>query len=113
MAGDTEKTTGVLEAQDGPIYYEVAGEGHPLVLIHSGVADHTMWDDQFDTFAQRYRVIRYDTRGFGRSPLVDKDYSDRQDLYDLLKHLGVERAYVLGVSRAGNIAMNFTLEHPE
>src|SRR5262249_10957646 len=99
--------------QGGPLYYEVAGEGHPLVLIHAGVADHTMWDDQMDAFAQHYRVICYDTRGFGKTPVVDRDFSNRQDLYDLLKHLGVERAYVIGVSRGGQIATDFTLEHPE
>ncbi len=106
-------TTGFIEAEGGPLYYEVAGEGHPLVLIHAGVADNTMWDDQFDVFAQRYKVIRYDTRGFGKSPVGDKDYSNRQELYQLLKRLGVEKAYVMGISRGGQIAVDFTLEHPE
>jgi pimeloyl-ACP methyl ester carboxylesterase len=113
MANTTEVTTGVLEAQGGPLYYEVAGEGHALLLIHAGVADHTMWDDQFDTFTRHFRVIRYDTRGFGQSPVVDKDFSNRQDIVDLLEHLGVERTHVMGVSRGGQIAVDFTLEHPE
>jgi pimeloyl-ACP methyl ester carboxylesterase len=106
-------TFGMLEAQGGPLYYEVEGEGHPLVLIHAGVADNTMWDEQLDTFARHYRVIRYDTRGFGKTPNTEKDFSNRQDLYDLLEHLSVERAYVMGVSRGGQIAIDFTLEHPE
>ena len=113
MANTAVVTTGVLDVQGGPLYYEVAGKGHPLLLIHAGVADHSMWDDQFDTLARNYRVIRYDTRGFGKTPIVDKDYSNRQDIYDLLKHLGVERVYVMGVSRGGQIAIDFTLEHPE
>lgn len=113
MTESTQITNGYIEAQGGPLYYEVAGEGHPLVLIHAGVADHTMWDDQFSIFAQRYQVIRYDTRGFGKTPGGDKDYSNRQELYELLKHLGVEKAYVLGVSRGGQIAVDFTLERPE
>src|SRR5437016_2801424 len=113
MTETMQTTTGTMEAQGGPLYYEVAGEGHPLVLIHAGVADHTMWDDQFSVFAQHYKVIRYDTRGFGKSPGGDKDYSNRQELYQLLKHLGVEKAYVMGVSRGGQIAIDFTLEHPE
>ena len=113
MAAQTDITTGVLDAEGGPLYYEVAGEGHPLVLIHAGVADHTMWEDQFGVFASHYRVVRYDTRGYGKSPVGENAYSNRQDLYDLLTHLGIEKTYVIGVSRGGQIATDFTLEHPE
>src|SRR5215210_3674373 len=93
-----ESKTGFIEAEGGPLYYEVAGEGHPLVLIHAGVADHRMWDDQLAVFAQRYRVVRYDTRAYGKTPVGDQAYSNRQDLYDLLKYLGIEKSYALGVS---------------
>ena len=108
-------STGYVDVEGGQIYYEVAGEGHPLVLIHAGVAHLDMWDYQWEAFTQRYRCIRYDTRGFGKSKTDSEDvsFSNRQDLYDLLKHLGVEKAYVLGVSRGGQIATDFTLEHPE
>jgi 3-oxoadipate enol-lactonase len=113
MPGPAQSTSGFIDAQGGPLYYEVAGQGHPFLLIHAGVADHSMWDDQWELFAQRYRVIRYDTRGYGKTPVGDRDYSNRQDIYDLFKHLGVDKAYVLGVSRGGQIATDFTLEHPE
>jgi pimeloyl-ACP methyl ester carboxylesterase len=106
-------TTGYLNVPGGQLYYEVAGQGHPLVFIHAGVADNRMWDEQFTAFADRYRVIRYDTRGFGRTRTEGVEFSNRQDLYDLLKHLEVERAYVIGLSRGGQIAIDFTLEHPE
>ncbi len=95
------------------LYHEVTGEGHPLVLIHAGVADCRMWDEQVPVFAKHYRVIRYDTRGFGNSKTEDIEFSNCQDLCDLLDHLGVERAYLVGASRAGGIAIDFTLEHPE
>ncbi len=49
------------------LYYEVAGEGPALVLVHARVADSRMWDPQVATFAPQHRVIRYDMRGFGRS----------------------------------------------
>ena len=42
------------------LYYEVAGEGHPLALVHGFTLDTRMWDAQFEMFAQHYRVIRYD-----------------------------------------------------
>jgi pimeloyl-ACP methyl ester carboxylesterase len=106
-------TTGFLDVPGGQLYYEVAGTGHPLVFIHAGVADNRMWDEQFVPFAERYRVIRYDTRGFGKTRTEEVEFSNRQDLYDLLTHLGVEKAYVIGLSRGGQIAVDFTVEHPE
>jgi len=106
-------TTGFLDVPGGQLYYEVAGTGHPLVLIHAGVADNRMWDEQFTAFADRYRVIRYDTRGFGKTRTEGVEFSNRQDLYDLLRHLDVDKVYVIGLSRGGQIAVDFTLEHPE
>jgi 3-oxoadipate enol-lactonase len=97
----------------GQLYYEVAGSGHPVLFIHAGVADCSMWDDQFDFFSQYYQVIRYDTRGFGKSHTESTEFSHQQDILDLFKHLGVERACVIGISRGGQIAIDFTLEHPE
>ena len=58
-------------------------------------------------------VIRYDTRGYGRSRSQETEYSNRQDLLDLLDHLQVPSAHVIGISRGGSIAIDFTLQHPE
>jgi pimeloyl-ACP methyl ester carboxylesterase len=113
MTESQEKEQGYLDVEGGRLYYEAAGQGHPLTLIHAGVADCTMWDEQMEPFSQRYRVIRYDTRGFGKTTTEDVAFSNRQDLYDLLKHLGVEKTYLIGISRGGQIAIDFTLEHPE
>jgi 3-oxoadipate enol-lactonase len=105
--------SGFLPVENGTLYYEVSGAGHPLVLIHAGVADLSMWDEQVAAFAPQYRVIRYDTRGYGKTRTEAGPYSNRQDLRDLLDHLGVDRAYVLGLSRGGQIAVDFTVEFPE
>jgi len=113
MAAQGHSETGFLDVEGGRLYYDVAGEGHPLVLIHAGVADSTMWDEQMGAFTERYRVIRYDTRGYGKTTTEAVSFSNRQDLYDLLKHLGVQKAHVLGLSRGSMIATDFTLEHPE
>jgi 3-oxoadipate enol-lactonase len=110
---DARVESGYVPATGARLYYEVAGSGHPLVLIHAGIADCRMWDEQVPVFAQHFRVIRYDTRGFGKSKTEDVEYSNRQDLHDLLKHLGVEKTYLIGASRAGGIAIDFTLDHPE
>ena len=97
----------------GRLAYEVEGEGHPLTLIHAGLAHLRMWDEQVPAFAERYRVIRYDTRGFGRTTTDDVEFSNRDDLRALLDHLGVERTHLLGLSRGAQIALDFTLESPE
>lgn len=97
----------------GRLYYEVTGDGYPLVLIHAGVADLRMWDEQVEAFAPSYRVIRYDSRGYGRSETEEGIFSDRADLAALLDRLGVEKAHVLGLSRGGGIAVGFCLEYPE
>ena len=105
--------TGQVNVEGARLHYETAGKGRCLVLIHAGVADHRMWDDQFLVFAERFQVVRYDTRGFGRSKTEDVPFSNRQDLRELLRHLGIGRASLCGVSRAGQIAIDFTLEYPE
>ncbi len=109
----TTEAKGFAEVNGTKLYYEVAGEGHPLVLIHGGLLDMKMWDGQFAEFAQYYRVIRYDVRGFGKSKMTDIPYSHTRDLYGLLDFLGIKKAYLLGLSLGGSIAVDFTLEHPE
>ncbi|GHO85844.1 alpha/beta fold hydrolase [Dictyobacter formicarum] len=105
--------TGFLQAQGAPLYYEVAGQGEPLLLIHAGVADHRMWDEQFSAFAQHYRTIRYDLRGSGQSPYPAGPFAYYEDPTELLKSLGIEKAHVVGISFGGRIALDFTLTHPE
>ena len=107
--------TGFAEVNGTRLYYEVAGTGHPFVLAHGHLLDRRSWDDQFAVFAQHYRVVRYDQRGFGDSGLITKGepYSARQDLYELMRFLDIKSAYLMGVSGGGSLAIDFTLEHPE
>ncbi len=106
-------TNGYADVNGARLYYEVAGEGHPLVFIHAGIADSRMWDDQFPVFARQYRVIRYDQRGFGKSEPVAGEFSYREDLLGLLRTLKIERTYVVACSMGGKTAIDLTLEHPE
>lgn len=105
---------GFAQVNGTRLYYEIAGDGYPLVLMHGGIMDNTMWDDQFEAFAQHYRVIRFDLRGFGQSDLPSgpEPYSMRGDLRALLAFLGIEKANILGISMAGAIAIDFTLDYP-
>lgn len=108
-----QSITGLAPVNRGQLFYEVAGSGKPVLLIHAGVADHTMWDEQFNLFSKFFKVIRYDSRGYGRSHTETTEFSNRQDIIDLLDHLGVDRTAVIGISRGGQIAIDFTLEHPD
>jgi 3-oxoadipate enol-lactonase len=106
-------TNGTLETNGARIYYEVEGAGDPVVLIHAGVANLRMWDDQVAALRDAYRVIRYDTRGFGRTETDAVEFSNRADIAALLDHLGERSAHVVGLSRAGSIALDFALEYPD
>jgi pimeloyl-ACP methyl ester carboxylesterase len=107
------QTTGFADVNGAKLYYESAGKGKTVVLIHGGLVDSRLWDDQFDEFAKHYRVIRYDLRGFGRSDLPAGEFSHVDDLYALLKYLKIEKASLIGLSLGGSIAADFTLAHPE
>ncbi|MCP5110949.1 MAG: alpha/beta fold hydrolase [bacterium] len=104
----------MAEVAGGSFYYEVAGEGPNVVLVHGFRLDARMWVDQFAVFAERYRVIRYDARGFGRSSVPGSEpYAPHRDLKALLDSLGVERASLIGLSMGGNIAAEFAAAYPE
>ena len=105
--------TGTLETNGARIYYEVEGSGEAVVLIHAGVANLRMWDDQVAALRDRYRLIRYDTRGYGRTETDAVPFSNRADIAALLDHLGEERAHVVGLSRGAMIALDFTIESPD
>jgi pimeloyl-ACP methyl ester carboxylesterase len=89
------------------------GKGVPLVLIHSRWVNGDQWDDQVRAFAPHYRVIRYDMRGFGRSPMELVPYDDVDDLYRLLQFLKIEKTFVLGLSLGAQVAIEFAFAHPE
>lgn len=91
MMNNIQPTSGFAHVYKGSLYYEVSGSGQPVLLIHAGVADCTMWDAQFDLFSQNYRVIRYDTRGFGKSRTESTEFSNRQDIVDLLIILALKK----------------------
>lgn len=94
--------------------YEVEGSGEPLVLIHAGICDRRMWETQREAFAERYRVIRYDRRGFGQTQIAARRaFSNHEDLRGLLDHLGVGSAVLLGCSMGAKTALDFALEFPE
>ncbi|MFB7468259.1 alpha/beta fold hydrolase [Streptomyces sp. NPDC056224] len=107
-------TTGAVPVEAGELFYESAGEGPPVVLLHGGMLDLNMWDEQFSLLAgQGYRVIRYDARGHGRSSTVAGDYANHDDLHALLTHLDVPCAALVGLSLGARTAIDTAIAHPE
>ena len=106
--------TGVARFGQSEIYYEVAGSGEPtIVLIHGGMLDCRMWDEQFEQLAQTHRVLRYDASAHGNSTLPPDAYWDYADLRELLNTLKIDRAVLVGLSLGGKIAIDLALENPE
>jgi pimeloyl-ACP methyl ester carboxylesterase len=108
-----QTATGFAEVHGTQLYYDVAGSGRPIVLLHEGIADHRMWDAQVAAFAPHYRVIRYDARGFGRSPMPPEAFYRHEDLQGLLEALGIDHAILLGASMGGAAAIDAALAYPE
>lgn len=112
MTSARSRGPGLADVNGALLYYEVAGDGPPLVLIHAGIADCRMWDGQMEELGRRHTVVRYDVRGFGRSDMPPEPFSHRDDLRSLLDVLGLERVALLGASMGGGIAIDTTLESP-
>ena len=106
-------TSGFIESDGARIYHEVDGAGAPVLLIHAGVANLRMWDEQVDALRDAYRVIRHDTRGFGRTETDAVEFSNRADLAAVLDHVGEASAHVVGLSRGAMIGLDFALEFPD
>jgi 3-oxoadipate enol-lactonase len=71
-----------------------------------------MWDDQMDVLSERFTVVRYDLRGFGRSPASTESYAHADDLLALLDRLGLGAVDLVGLSLGGGAAINFAILHP-
>jgi 3-oxoadipate enol-lactonase len=95
------------------LHHEIAGEGEPVVLVHAGIVDSRMWDAQWPVLTARYRTLRYDMRGFGRSPLPAEPYAHARDLSELLDRLEVDHAALVAVSLGGRVALELAVARPQ
>ena len=94
------------------LHYEITGDGSPVVLLHEGIVDSRSWSKVVPLLAPHHTVVTYDQRGYGRSPRPDGPYSLVDDLAWVLGAAGLDRTALVGTSRGGRIAIDFTLEHP-
>src|SRR5687767_13416110 len=104
--------SGTIALPDGTLPYEVQGKGASVVFIHGWTQNMSIWDEQVPVFARRYRVIRYDVRGFGRSTGDADQTAHAADLAALLDSLRIPSATLVGLSMGADIALNFALNYP-
>jgi pimeloyl-ACP methyl ester carboxylesterase len=114
----SSKETQVADAQVNGVslYYDLAGSGDPLVLVHGSWLDATQWAFVVPALAESFRVLTYDRRGHSRSERPDTQGSvdeDGEDLAALLLALDVAPAHVVTNSYAGNIAMRLAARRPD
>lgn len=113
------KTTGHFESFDGtPIYYEVRGEGEPLVLVYGIACLINHWHHQIEYFSKHYKVIAFDLRGHQRSnPVVNmKELSINalvEDIAGLLGHLKIKNAHFAGHSFGVPVILDLYDKHPD
>ena len=109
----------IVELNGIHINYEEHGAhyGTPILLTHAYAAALQMWQPQFERLKD-YRIIAWDMRGHGGtdSPPRQEDYTEKltvEDMASLLRHLGIEKAVIGGLSLGGYISLEFQLAHPE
>jgi pimeloyl-ACP methyl ester carboxylesterase len=105
--------SGYVDVDGGKLFYDMAGQGPNIVLLHDGMVHREIWDEQFQVLARNYRVVRYDRRGFGKSSDPTLPYSHIDDLNRVFSQLKIDRAIIFGMSSGGGLAIDFTLKYPE
>src|SRR5580704_16519117 len=105
---------GRLEISGSKIYYEECGVGPiAVVLLHDGLLHSVTWDAVWMPLCVKYHTVRYDRRGYGRSEAPKSQFAPTGDLFELLSHLKIEHAVVVGSSSGAALAIDFALAHPE
>jgi pimeloyl-ACP methyl ester carboxylesterase len=105
-----------MKVNDIHMYYEIQGEGEPLVLILGLGTDISEWSGIIRWFAEKYQVLAFDNRGVGRTDKPDKAYSIEMmvdDTAGLMQKLGIQQAYIIGISLGGRIALGLSLRQAE
>ena len=112
----TRQTQGYADIGGGThLYYEMAGGGPAVILLHAHSLDRRMWDPQFLELAQHYQVVRYDLRGYGRSdqPVEGRQFLHAEDLSQLMCAPHIRKAHLVGLSLGALVATDFLALHPE
>ena len=103
----------VVDVNGARLWYDEAGSGETVLLLHGGLGDSGLWEPVVPFLAERFRTIRTDLRFFGRSTGPAMPWSWHDDVIGVLDELGIERAGLVGLSLGGRIALDVALALPE
>lgn len=110
----TPVTRATAEVNGTKLNYEMAGSGEPVIMLHGWGGDMHDWDYLFAPLAEKYQVVRYDMRGFGKSDRpTTEPYSHVEDLKALMDYLGIEKAHIIAQSYGGRVAFDFAIANPD
>ena len=104
---------GTAEVNGARLWYDEAGDGPAVVLVHGGLGDSRLWEPEVGPLAERFRVVRYDLRFYGRSTGPAAPFSHVEDLLGLLDWIEAPRAALVGLSFGGLVAFDAALAAPE
>ena len=106
-------TSTMVPVDGGEVWSDDSGgDGPALVLLHPGVGDSRFWEPVLTALTDEYRVIRYDARGFGRSPAPEVEFTLFGDLVAVLDHYGLDRVALVGCSQGGGSSLALAVEQP-
>lgn len=104
----------MVDVDGGQLYYETCGKGpQAIVLIHDGVINSASFDDMWPILCKDFRVVRYDRRGYGKSPGAKAPYSPQDDLAAVMRAANLDHASLAGFSFGGGLAVSYAVLHPE
>jgi pimeloyl-ACP methyl ester carboxylesterase len=102
-----------VDVEGAELAYRVDGHGPDLVLVHAGIADMRMWDPLVALLSHRFRIVRYDMRGFGETTAAAGKFSPAEDLAAVVSALEIDRCTLAGASFGGHVALEFAAIHPD
>ena len=114
-SGERAVAMPMLKLDGVDVHYEMAGSGHPIVLVHGHGLDSRMWDGQIAGLSRLYTVVRYDFRGHGKSSAPGTGYSRPRlahELFLLVDALGLTKPSIVGHSRGGTVGLEYALTYP-
>lgn len=112
-AGSVHAAPSFLPVEDGKLAYQTCGTGgETVILLHDGILHSAAYDEVWPLLCQRYRVVRYDRRGYGDSPPAAAPYEPAEDLAVLMKDLNIRHATLVGSSSGSGLAVDYALAHP-
>ena len=103
----------VVDVNGARLWYDEAGSGPAVLLLHGGLGDSGLWEPVVPFLAERFRTIRTDLRFYGRSTGPNAPWSWQNDAIGVLDELGIERAAIVGLSMGGKLALDIALAHPD